>query len=433
MKLSRFNTAVPYGEEIVYHNSYTNKFLLIDSFLYELVSAGKTPAALEELKEIHQEFFDALVEYGFIVENDTDELQNVRNLIDSVDNQDNYFHLIVNPTMNCNFSCWYCYENHEKKSKITDEVIDKIELLLENIFTQNPKLEKLSLSFFGGEPLLFYNKMSELMKKAKAITDKYGKELLISITSNGLLIDQEIIEELKGYNVGGFQITLDGNREKHDLVRFVSKSKGSYDKIIANVKALARNGFVITLRINFTKENLIGLEDVIDDLADLTVEEKKMISLSMQKVFQEPGTPELVESVAIFKEYAKKNHIHHRSAVLADTVRSSCYADKKNEAVINYNGDVYKCNARDFNQKNKEGVLNEKGEIIWNEQHNKRLIPKLTNKPCLECSILPICGGGCSQMIIENIGKDYCVHEFDEDSKKRLVLEMFLDQETQLI
>ncbi|WP_291906639.1 radical SAM protein [Chitinophaga sp. CB10] len=430
MKLSRFNTAVPYGDAIVYHNSFANKFLLLDSSLYDMLMVVKTPADLEELRDIHEEFYDALVDLGFIVEDEVDELQRARDLITSIDNQDHYFHLIVNPTMNCNFSCWYCYENHERKSKITDDVIDKIELLIENIFRQNPKIQIFSLSFFGGEPLLFYDKMSILMKRAKAITDRLGKELQISITSNGLLIDKAIIEELKGYIVSGFQITLDGNREHHDQVRFVSKSRGSYDKIIANIKDLARNGFIVTLRINFTKENLNGLEEVINDLDDLTVEEKSLISLSMQKVFQEPGTPELVQRVALFKEYAKQHHIYHRSAILADTVRSSCYADKVNEAVINYNGDVYKCNARDFNQKNKEGVLTEQGEIIWNEQHARRLTPKLTNKPCQECSIMPICGGGCSQMVLENLDKEYCVHEFDENSKKQLVLEMFLDQQT---
>ena len=183
------------------------------------------------------------------------------------------------------------------------------------------------------------------------------------------------------------------------------------------------------MRINYTRENLNGLEEVINDLENLESSAKKNIALSMQKVFQEPNSQELTDLVENFKFYAKEKGINHRSALLSDTLRNSCYADKKNQAVINYNGDVYKCNARDFNQKNKEGVLNGDGEIIWNEQHNKRLIPKMTNKPCLECSILPICGGGCSQMIVENIGKDYCVHNFDENSKKELILNMFLDEE----
>ncbi|WP_312313983.1 radical SAM/SPASM domain-containing protein [Empedobacter brevis] len=357
----------------------------------------------------------------------------MRDLIDTIDNQDQYYHLIINPTMNCNFSCWYCYEKHEKKSQISDETIDKILRMIENIFIANPQMKAIVLSFFGGEPLLFYNKMSILMAKAKQITDRYNKRLEIAITSNGLLINDDMIADLKQYNVAGFQITLDGNKSKHDLVRFVSKSRGSYDAIIDNIKKLARNQLVVTLRINYTKENLVDLEEVIDDLDELSMDDKRWISLSMQKVFQETNSKDLADMVVNFREYATSKGIIHRSSVLADTVRNSCYADKVHQSVINYNADVYKCNARDFNQANKEGVLNEKGEIIWNEQHNKRLIPKMTNKPCLECSILPICGGGCSQMIVENVGRDYCVHNFDEESKKEVILNMFIDEQTKAV
>lgn len=432
MKLSKFNTAVNYEESIIYHNSLTNKFLLLDPFLYDLVHSIKDPGDVEMLYEIHEDFYNALLDYGFLIEDHVDEMLSVRKLIDSVDQQDQYYHLIINPTMNCNFSCWYCYETHEKKSQINEETIDKIEKLIKNIFKHNPQMTTIILSFFGGEPLLFYNRMSDIMKRARQITESLGKRLEIAITSNGLLIDSRVIEELKTYIIAGFQITLDGNKEKHDLVRFISKSKGSYEPIIENIKNLARNGLFVTLRINFTKANLVGLEDVIHDLQDLSAEEKNCIELSMQKVFQEPHSVELAASVNAFKEYAKKLGILHRSSVLADTVRNSCYADKTNQMVVNYNGDVYKCNARDFNQANKEGTLSEEGDVVWNEQHNKRLIPKMTNKPCLECSILPICGGGCSQMIVENIGKDYCVHDFDENSKKRVILNMFLDEQIQL-
>ncbi len=429
MKKSKFNTIVNFDNLIILYNSFTNKFLLLEQFLYDMYNSVSTQDDLLELKEVHSDFYEALIANGFFVEKDVNELERVRDLINTVDNQDEYYHLIVNPTMNCNFKCWYCYETHEKKSQLNDETIQKIEKLIENVFIKNPNIKYIVLSFFGGEPLLFYDKMIKLIRGAKIITDNYNKGLELAITTNGLLINEEIISELNNYKISGFQITLDGNKEKHDQVRYISKSRGSYDKIIENVIALAQNGIFVTLRINYTRENLNGLEEVINDLENLESSAKKNIALSMQKVFQEPNSQELTDLVENFKFYAKEKGINHRSALLSDTLRNSCYADKKNQAVINYNGDVYKCNARDFNQKNKEGVLNGDGEIIWNEQHNKRLIPKMTNKPCLECSILPICGGGCSQMIVENIGKDYCVHNFDENSKKELILNMFLDEE----
>ncbi len=126
----------------------------------------------------------------------------------------------------------------------------------------------------------------------------------------------------------------------------------------------------------------------------------------------------------------KRKFIQHGLTVekqLEKSVSFTCYADKVNEAVINYNGYIYKCTAREFNKKNREGVLKENGKIIWNSNNSIRMKTKLTNKLCLECSIFPLCGGGCSQHAYENYGKDYCIHNFDEDRKKHLVKTRFLN------
>jgi uncharacterized protein len=111
--------------------------------------------------------------------------------------------------------------------------------------------------------------------------------------------------------------------------------------------------------------------------------------------------------------------------VLGDTVRYSCYADRSNHATINYNGEVFKCTARDFTSASKEGDLDEDGNIIWNERYTDRMTSKLKNKPCLECAILPICGGGCSQKAMESANEDYCVHFFDENRKKNIIRDRF--------
>ncbi|WP_134790028.1 SPASM domain-containing protein, partial [Flavobacterium psychrophilum] len=108
-----------------------------------------------------------------------------------------------------------------------------------------------------------------------------------------------------------------------------------------------------------------------------------------------------------------------------DTVRSSCYADKRNHATLNYNGDVFKCTARDLESKSKEGYLNEEGIIEWNEKFEDRMDSKFKNPPCLKCSILPICNGGCSQQAIEHKGIEYCVYNFDENRKLDIIKDKF--------
>ena len=63
--------------------------------------------------------------------------------------------------------------------------------------------------------------------------------------------------------------------------------------------------------------------------------------------------------------------------------------------------------------------------LCWNEKDEKRLNSKFKNKPCMECRILPICGGGCTQQALEHEGVDYCVMNFDEDAKIQVVRNKF--------
>lgn len=69
--------------------------------------------------------------------------------------------------------------------------------------------------------------------------------------------------------------------------------------------------------------------------------------------------------------------------------------------------------------------MEQNGTITWNEKKFIRQNAKFQNKPCQTCSILPVCGGGCSQVAYENLGKDYCVNDFDENKKGEIVKRVF--------
>lgn len=428
MKYSQFNTLVPYKNNFVFHNSFTNKFLYLNPLLKELIEASKNENNINELKNIHIELYNSLVNLGFLIEAKTDEIQKVKELIHTVDYNDEEYYLIVNPTMNCNFDCWYCYETHEKKSRVSDTSLDRIKLFISNIIQENKKLKRFTIQFFGGEPLLYFKKtILPIMKLIYQITKKNNIKLSINFTTNGYLINNEMIEQFVKYEVNGLQITFDGNKENHNKVRFVSKSRGSYDKIVENIKKLVKNNINITFRINYTKQNLVGLDNIFDDFKDLSMKERGMMMLSMNKVWEEKSNY-LGKRVLLFKDKAKSFGFKLPDSLLSDRVRHSCYADKFNQATINYNGDVYKCNAREFDKKTREGVLNNDGYIEWNKKRDNRMNAKLKNKSCLECKILPICGGGCSQQAIEYQERDYCVNDYDDAKKDDIVLSMFLSK-----
>lgn len=429
MKYSKFNNVVYYKDNKYFlYNALSNKFILVESLLKELLLSAHLSDDIDGLEDIHPTFFKKLVDDGFLVDDFEDEIENVKALRDQVDlsNESEYI-LTINPTMNCNFSCWYCYESHIKESKMEQDTLDNVINFIKSVVRDKPKLKYFTIAWFGGEPLLQYQKVIKPIQKfCMAFFEERNIKYSASFTTNGFLINNEMIDLFKVTNVTSFQITLDGNRELHNNVRFVNSKRGSYDEIVSNILLLCRKGFYVALRINYTKTNLIGVEDILQDIEELEEPFRANLEIAFRKVWQE-GDTSLGVKVRKIADIFRNSGFRTISGGAPDNVRNSCYADKNNHATINYNGDIFKCTARNFSSEAKEGTLNTEGEIIWNQKYYDRLSIKFKNKPCLECSIMPICNGGCSQKAIENIGKDYCVFNFDETAKKEVILNKLLE------
>jgi len=428
MKFSMYNSFLPFEEKMLAYNSVNDKFLLLEPALYDLLQATINESNPKGLQEIHPDYFDALVQNGFVVDKKKDEYAEVRDWIIKTDQDDSFFNIIINPTMNCNFKCWYCYEDHIRNSRMTENMIEKVFRLIDNV-TTSEKIKKLYLGWFGGEPLLYFNKVIlPILEYANRITEEKNIDFESNITTNGYLINQKIIDNFIRYKVVHNQITLDGHRDLHDSIRNVNKKRGSYDEIVNNIKLLCKNSISTTLRINFTDETLDTILNVIDDITDMGNEDRQWLNISFHQVWQtkEKENLEISEKLKTIKKTFRDNSFFV-AGYTQNVIQNSCYADKTNEVVINYNGDVFKCTARDFTKNNREGILTENGTIDWFEKNTFRLNAKLNNKPCQSCSILPLCGSGCSQYAFEHNGKDYCVYDFDMERKKEVVKEHFIE------
>jgi len=307
--------------------------------LLELILAAKNEDNVAGLEDVHPDLYNALLAQGFIVPKETDEIQKVRELIKSVDHRDDTYKLMILPTMNCNFKCWYCYETHIKGSKTSEVELKKIKLLIDNKFNEMKFLKKFDLSFFGGEPLLYYKDVVlPILDYTYKKSEENHVKLHIHFTSNGFLINDDMVKGLVKYGVDSFQITFDGHGKEHDKVRYVSKSKGSYYAIVENIKRLVRNNILVSLRINYTQSSIDGLPNVFNDFEDLSPSEKKLITLDMQKVWQEEDLSRgLYDKATAMKVAARDFGFSSHPANSSNTLRNSCYADKKNQAAINYN------------------------------------------------------------------------------------------------
>ena len=124
-KNSQFNVFFDHEDKTVGYNGFTNEFLLLNPELYSIYKTIGQSNDWSGLEEVHEDFFNALVELGFLVPKETNEVEKVKKVVFEMDQNDRRsYQLTINPTMNCNFKCWYCYETHIKASKISAETIE---------------------------------------------------------------------------------------------------------------------------------------------------------------------------------------------------------------------------------------------------------------------------------------------------------------------
>ncbi|GAA4208116.1 radical SAM protein [Pedobacter jeongneungensis] len=423
MKYSQFNSIIPYKDKFTLYNSFNQKFLIIDPLLKDLLDAAKHEE-IDSLQEVHPTFYDYLKKEEYLVDKNVDEIQKVKDVVKQVDENLNSFLLTINPTMNCNFKCWYCYETHIKKSSLSVDMVDKIGFFIEKT-VRRPGMHNFNVAFFGGEPLLYFDRdVVPVIVKLQQECIQNRVDYSVSFTTNGYLVTDEFIDFFKHCGiVPALQITLDGYKEKHDEVRYVSATRGSYDVIIKNIKKLLLNKFPVRLRVNYTSENIDDAYKIAEEFHDISTDIKStFLLMDYHRVWQDAKVDDIGVIVGnnIEKIKAEGIQVKHMSP---NNVRDSCYADKRNSAVINYNGDLFKCTARDFTTAKRAGYLTDEGDLIWEDNYlERRMNAKFNNKPCLSCRLMPICNGGCSQHALESLGeKEYCVYYGDEALKDEVV------------
>jgi uncharacterized protein len=418
MKRSIYNTIVGItNKRALIYNAYRNMFLIISQKHIEDIKLKDELYLKKEIPSIYEK----LLQIGFFIDNNINEILALKKRIEEVNESNQNYILIINPTIQCNFRCWYCYEEHLPKSKMNNLTLDRIKKTINNI-ANTKDLKSFQLSFFGGEPLLYFDKIVvPIIEEFNACCRRKNIKKYISFTTNGYLITDDMIEVFKRLEVCSFQITLDGVQSDHDQVRYPSKGKGSYNKILSSIKKLSENQFHVIVRINYTVQNIQEIKNIANDIKN-----NQNVTVNFQRVWQDTELKTNFDLVnthieASVEAFREKGII--AAPVIYNMVANSCYADKKNQAVINYNGDLYKCTARDFKTEKRLGYLSENGELVWNNDIDNLSTIRFTKSICHRCRIAPLCGGGCFVKHIEATNPEICVFGLDEKAKDEVVLD----------
>ena len=137
----------------------------------------------------------------------------------------------------------------------------------------------MAFNIFGGEALIRYDILLKVLQHNNQLVDTLGIEYNVHITTNGFLLEPEIVDELiDKYKVNGFQITIDANKITHDSLRTLKSGAPTFDKVLQNFKyLLTKNSgnLDIALRVQVLNNSV---EDVDNFLSVFSTSEKEKIS-----------------------------------------------------------------------------------------------------------------------------------------------------------
>ena len=187
----------------------------------------------------------------------------------------------------CNLNCAYCFASqgkyHGERAVMPFEVGKQA---LDFLVAHSGNRRNLEVDFFGGEPLMNFEVVKQLVAYARSIEKAHGKNFRFTLTTNGVLIDDDVID-FANREMSNVVLSLDGRKEIHDRCRVDLAGNGSWEKIVPKFQRLvkARGGKNYYMRGTFTHANPDFLED-IKVMLDLGFTE-----LSMEPVVCSEGDP----------------------------------------------------------------------------------------------------------------------------------------------
>ncbi len=164
----------------------------------------------------------------------------------------------------CNLACKYCFaeegEYHGRRAFMSFEVGKKA---LDFLVANSGSRVNLEVDFFGGEPLMNWQVVKELVAYGRSLEETNNKKFRFTLTTNGMLLDDEVLD-FANKEMANIVLSIDGRKEIHDLMRPRRGGQGSYDEVVPKYKKVAksRNQMNYYVRGTFTRNNLDFTQDV---------------------------------------------------------------------------------------------------------------------------------------------------------------------------
>ena len=327
----------------------------------------------------------------------------------------------------CNLNCEYCFAGqgkyHGKDAIMSFEVGKQaLDFLVKNSGTR----KNLEVDFFGGEPLVNFDVVKQLVKYARSIEKETGKHFRFTLTTNGMLLDDDVIDFLNK-EMNNVVLSLDGRKEINDAKRKKINGEGSYDIIVPKFQNFVekRGNKEYYMRGTFTRNNLDFTKDIFH-MADLGFKE-----LSMEPVVSSPDTDYALKEEdldTIFEQYEilAKEMIKRRKQgnpftfyhYMIDLSGGPCIYKRitgcgsgTEYLAVTPTGDFYPCHQFVGDEKFLMGNVRD-GVTNTELRDEFKLCNAYSRKECKDCWAKLYCSGGCSANAYHATGSINNVYEY---------------------
>ncbi len=386
------------GHTLIFSTRKTSLALLADDDFNRLQENESLPAYQDDLKSL-----------GILVEDHKQEREEISSFYKELNHLDNNLTVAVVLGMQCNFDCGYCYEGTLKgKKAMDDETADRLIAFIKERFSGTK--DRIHLDFYGGEPLLYVERIKYLATRLKKFAAKKGAAFDFNIVTNGSLLTPKVVKQLKACGLSYAKVTIDGLPLNHNHSRPFKNGKPSFDTIVENLEEVC-DEIEIGLGGNFTSFNYEQFPLLLDKLKISGIGPKKLERVLFNMVMKvtdefaspkcnggcasvnEPWLPEA--SLFIRKEVMKRGYF-------VPKIRPEvCAVMVSDNFTVNYDGSIYKCLPLAGREQFKIGDIWE-GIKEFKDSHHLDNWQK--EEKCQECAYLPLCFGGCRHMQYQRTG-----------------------------
>jgi len=330
--------------------------------------------------------------------------------------------MCLNIAHDCNLRCEYCFAaqgdfGHGRKLMPFEVGKAAIDFLIKHSANRH----NLELDFFGGEPLMNFDVVKQVVEYARSVEKEHNKNFRFTITTNGVLLDDDSIDFINR-EMSNVVLSLDGRKEVNDRLRPTVNKKGSYDIIVPKYQKLveARGDKEYYVRGTFTKYNL----DFADDVMHLN--ELGFDQISVEPVVTDPELPYALtekDLPAIAEEYEKLSKLlierkkngtgFNFFHFMIDLDQGPCAIKRLrgcscgNEYVaVTPEGDIYPCHQFVGNEKFLLGNVDE-GILNTDIRDEFKCCNVYAKEKCRKCFARFYCSGGCAANAY-NFSGDIC-------------------------